>query len=109
VQLRLKLPHVTAPVQAGVPEKVIELDVAAHEYPVVSSIPEHEPPAVAFTVSVPSPLRSMSSVKVMPATVDAVIHVPSSGLLLHPVPTTASTADASNPAYTVERTSSAMI
>jgi hypothetical protein len=110
-QLRLRLPQVIAPVQVGVPEKVIELEVAAHEYPVESHDPEHvalDP--LTFVLSVPLPLTSIVTVVVKPAVVDAVVHVPSRGLLLHPIPTNASTADASNPrAYTVERTASAMI
>jgi hypothetical protein len=104
----LTVPHVIAPVQSAVPENVMLADVAAHANPVVVSVPEHVAlAAVTCTTSVPSEFRLTVSVTVTVPTELAVVHVPTSGLLLpelpppHPTARTAIAADAATPQLSI--------
>ena len=55
----------------------------------------HEAPEpFTSTTSVPSELTTIEVVPVMPSAVNAVFHVPTSGLWLHPIPRIASAAGA---------------
>src|SRR5580658_492110 len=104
----LTVPHVIAPVQSAVPDNVMLAAVAAHANPVVVSVPEHVAlAAVTCTTSVPSEFRLTVSVTVTVPTDFAVVHVPTSGLLLpellppHPAARTAIAADAATPQLSI--------
>src|SRR5262245_46888678 len=99
-------PQVTPPVHVPVPEKVMELAVAAHCKPVTLSVPVQVPDPVDVTFRVPSMFRSYVVRVVTPPTVDASAQLPTSGFelelpLLHPIPTATRTANAKLRTFTM--------